>query len=113
VEPAKPAAPAEPSAAAPAASPDQVLTRVLPEIPAKARNTIRGKVNVNVKVSVDEAGNVRDAALEPPRSSAYLSNLTRQAALRWKFQPAGGPQEWLLRFQLFRDQTKVSSSRVE
>jgi len=66
-----------------------------------------------VKVSVDGAGNVRDAVLEPPRSSAYLSNLTRQATLQWKFQPVGAPQQWLLRFQLFRDQTKVSSSRVE
>ncbi len=114
VTPAAPAKSVEPVKPAPSgAGPADVLTRALPEIPAKARNTIRGKVNVNVKVSVDEAGNVRDAVLEPPRSSAYLSNLTRQAALQWKFQPAGAAQQWMLRFQLFRDETKVSASRVE
>jgi TonB family protein len=85
---------------------------VLPEIPQKARNTITGKVIVNVKVSVDLRGNVQAATIEPPHSSRYLSELTAAAARRWKFEPGDAPQEWLLRFQLFRDHTTVSPARL-
>ena len=89
-----------------------ILTQVLPDIPQQARNTITGKVIVNVKVSVDPRGNVQAATIEPPRSSRYLSELTVAAARRWKFEPGDAPQEWLLRFQLFRDRTTVSTARV-
>ena len=89
-----------------------ILSRVLPDIPQKARNTITGKVVVNVKVSVDPSGSVQTATIEPPRSSRYLSGLTIAAARRWKFEPTDAPQEWLLRFQLFRDRTTVSPVRV-
>lgn len=89
-----------------------VLSRVLPDIPPKARNTIDGKVIVNVKVTVDRSGNVQAATIEPPRSSKYLSELTVAAARRWKFDPGSAPEEWLLRFQLFRDRTTVSPARV-
>jgi TonB family protein len=89
-----------------------IVTQVLPDIPSKARSTISGKVTVNIKVSVDGSGNVQDVKIEPPRSSRYLSELTLAAARRWKFEPGNAPQEWLLRFQLFRDRTTVSPSRV-
>lgn len=89
-----------------------ILSRVLPEIPSKARNTINGKVIVNVKISVDRSGNVQAATIEPPRSSKYLSELTVAAARRWKFEPGSAPEEWLLRFQLFRDRTTVSAVRI-
>jgi len=61
---------------------------------------------------VDPTGNVQAATLEPPRSSKYLSDLTVAAARRWKFDPGSAPEEWLLRFQLFRDRTTVSPARV-
>jgi TonB family protein len=89
-----------------------ILTQALPDIPRKARDTINGKVIVNVKVSVDPQGSVQAATIEPPRSSRYLSELTVAAARRWKFEPGDAPQEWLLRFQLFRDRTTVSPARV-
>ena len=89
-----------------------ILTQVLPDIPRKARNTISGKVTVNVKVSVDQRGNVQAATIEPPRSSRYLSDLTVAAARRWKFDPGDAPREWLLRFQLFRDRTTVTPARL-
>lgn len=89
-----------------------ILSRVLPEIPSKARNTINGKVIVNVKISVERSGNVQAATIEPPRSSKYLSELTVAAARRWKFEPGSAPEEWLLRFQLFRDRTTVSAVRI-
>ena len=89
-----------------------IVSRVLPDIPPKARNTINGKVIVNVKISVDRSGNVQAATIEPPRSSKYLSDLTMAAARRWKFEPGSAPEEWLLRFQLFRDRTTVSAVRI-
>jgi TonB family protein len=85
---------------------------VLPDIPQKARNTITGKVTVNVRVSVDPSGSVQAATIERPRSSRYLSELTVAAARRWKFEPGDAPQEWLLRFQLFRYRTTVSPARL-
>jgi len=89
-----------------------VLTQILPDIPSKARQTIHGKVIVNVKVTVDQSGNVQAATIEPPRSSRYLSELTLAAARRWKFEPENAEGDWLLRFQLFRDHSTVSPARV-
>lgn len=89
-----------------------ILTQVLPDIPPKARNTIHGKVTVNVKVSVDKSGNVQAATIAPPRSSRYLSELALAAARRWKFEPENAEEDWLLRFQLFRDHSIVSPVRV-
>jgi len=116
VEPVENGQPAEkPKAVNPAPkTPDRrgILSQVLPDIPSKARNTINGKVIVNVKVTVDQSGSVRAATIEPPRSSKYLSELTVAAARRWKFEPGNAPEEWLLRFVLFRDRTTVSPARV-
>jgi TonB family protein len=89
-----------------------ILTQVLPDIPPKARNTINGKVIVNVKVSVDGSGNVQAATIAPPRSSRYLSERAVAAARRWKFEPGNAEGDWLLRFQLFRDHSTVSPARV-
>jgi len=108
--PANPAKPANPAGAAPAGG--GILSRAMPDIPQKARNTISGKVTVNVKVSVDPSGSVQDATLERPRSSKYLSDRAVAAARLWKFEPASVPQEWLLRFELYRDRTTVSPSRL-
>ncbi len=90
-----------------------ILARVLPEVPAKARNTIRGRVRVNIRVEVDANGAVVAAHNESPASSRYFGNLALQAARRWKFEPAdAGPsqhprernlREWNLHFQFVRD----------
>ena len=121
VAPVEPVAPVEnvqpvekPKAVKAPATPARggILTQVLPDIPPKARNTINGKVTVNVKVSVDRSGNVQAATIAPPRSSRYLSDLTLAAARRWKFEPENAEGDWLLRFQLFRDHSTVSPARV-
>ena len=41
-----------------AAAPDSsgIIARVLPDVPAKARNTIRGKVTINIRVGIDANG---------------------------------------------------------
>jgi TonB family protein len=87
----------------PVPGPRTVVSQVLPDVPAKARNTIQGKVTVRIRAGVDSNGNVVDVKNESPESSRFFGNLALQAARRWKFTPAAGPQAWLLRFDFVRN----------
>jgi TonB family protein len=107
------AATAQPSSAPASPKPNPmagnaVLDRVLPDVPRRARDSIRGTVRIDVTVHVDQAGRVVSAKLELPETASYLGNLTLDAARRWKFR-AGSPPEWRLRFQLQRTGTKVTA----
>jgi TonB family protein len=106
----KKAAPAAPAELRPASA--DGVTQVLPEIPQAALNTINGRVRVNVRVRVDSAGNVSQAQLEPPAVSKYFSDRVLAAARAWKFPAGDGPREWGLRFDLTREQARVSLARI-
>lgn len=86
--------------------------RVLPDVLDKARRTIQGRVKMAVRVRVDPSGDVVAANVEGASTSKYFSNLSLQAARRWKFQPADAEQEWILRFEFTRTGTNVSARRV-
>lgn len=93
-------------------APGEVLHKVLPDVPRKARETIQGKVRVSVRVRVAPSGNVAGATLESPGPSKYFAELALQAARRWKFVPAKADGReiasgWLLRFEFGRTGTKV------
>ena len=95
----------------------EVLDRVLPDVPAKARATIQGRVRVSVRVRVDPSGNVVDANLDSAGPSTYFANLAMQAARRWKFRPTkvGGSDvlsEWILRFEFLNNSTKALAVRA-
>ena len=79
-----------------------ILKKVLPDVPAQARNTIRGKINIRIRVNVDATGSVIHAISESSRSSRFFGNLALQAARQWKFAPESS-NEWILRFQFVRD----------
>jgi TonB family protein len=86
-------------------------------VPAKARNTIRGKVTIHIRVYVDATGSVVDAKNQSPDASRFFGNLALQAARRWKFEPAeaGSPvhaAEWNLQFQFVRDLKRPVSVKV-
>jgi TonB family protein len=90
----------------------QVAQQVLPDVPASARNTIRGKVAVGVRISVDSKGNVTQAELDSPGPSKYFARLALEAAQQWKFEPPrmegrGVLSDWLLRFEFTGSGTKV------
>lgn len=90
----------------------EVLKRVLPEVPQKARDTIRGTIRLSVRVAVDPSGSVIGATLDAPGPSKYFANLALQAAQRWEFVPARAdgqnvPSEWILRFEFSQTQTNV------
>jgi TonB family protein len=86
---------------------------VLPDIPAKARDTVQGTAMVAVRVAVDPSGRVTEATLEPG-GSPYFGKLAREAARQWQFAPAegAGPRNWILRFEIMRTETQVTALRV-
>ncbi len=94
-----------------------VAKRALPDVPEKARNTIRGSVKVDVRISVDPSGQVASVALDSPGPSRYFAKLALQAARSWRFQP---PQvdarnvasRWILRFRFGRAGTEVEPLEI-
>lgn len=90
-----------------------VLDQVLPEVSQKARDTIRGRVRVGIKVHVDAAGAVSDAEMDSPGPSKFFADLALQAARKWVFTPPevngkSVASAWSLRFVFTQDDTKVT-----
>ena len=95
----------------------EVIKRVLPEIPAKARQTIRGRVKIGVRVRVDPSGRVTDAKIDLPGPSRYFAQLALKAARQWRFAPVqttgrNVAREWTLRFEISRSDTNVAIASV-
>ncbi|HXY01982.1 MAG TPA: TonB family protein [Terriglobales bacterium] len=124
-KPANPEATAvESTAAAPFANKRQsgivkgvVAERVMPNVSRNARNTIEGKIRVNVAVEVDDTGAVSAAKLERSGPSKYFARMALESARQWKFQPAqvdGTPvrSKWILRYRFGRTETEVSPSQT-
>jgi serine/threonine-protein kinase Stk1 len=91
-----------------------VVHQVLPDVPEMYRRTIRGKVTISVRASVDASGHVTDVKLESG-ASRYFANLTLEAARQWVFEPGkdgASAHEWLLRFDMTSEGTVVQPSRV-
>jgi TonB family protein len=113
---AKETAPAEQSPDVPAksaASADEIVTRVVPNIPKSARGTVTGKVKVRVRVDVDASGKVVGTRFETRGPSEYFARQAKQAAEGWKFAPAQGDgRRWDLLFEFGRGGTQVIPSRV-
>jgi TonB family protein len=81
----------------------EALDQVLPQASGKALATIQGTVRVDVKVHVDAAGNVSEAALEIPGPSKYFADLSLKAARGWVFSPPeiegrSVPSDWTIQF---------------
>jgi TonB family protein len=101
--------PAEPSVPS---GKGEVIHRGALEVPAVARDTIHGTVRVNVRVSVDPAGNVTATAIENHGPSRYFADLARKSASAWKFSPPqvdgkNAPSEWVLKYEFRRGGTTV------
>jgi TonB family protein len=92
---------------------DGIKRRVLPDIPAKARDTVRGKPAVIVRVTVDSAGHVTETILERS-GSPYFGKLALEAARQWQFapEPNASQRNWILRFEITRTSTRVIARRT-
>jgi TonB family protein len=96
------------SAPAPASTPAlasaAVVHQAIPDVPRHARESIRGRIKITVRVTVDRSGNVVGERLVNSGSSKYFARLATNAAAKWKFVPADkqGSREWLLQFEFTR-----------
>ncbi len=88
------------------------ISQVMPDIPAQARRTINGRVRIGVRVHVTSAGTVDQATLVPPMGSKYFADRALAATRAWKFPPGAAPQDWVLRFELTRADTRVSAAKA-
>lgn len=90
------------------AAPGKVIHRVMPEIPAKARRTIRGTATIVVNVVVNPSGDVTQAS--PDRGSRYFGRLAAEAARKWRFAPSDGRgnRDYSLRFEITRDEMSAA-----
>jgi len=106
-----PAATAPVVAAADVTSPD-VLQPVVPDLSAKARASIHGKVPIVVRVQADASGAVSSAKVESGGSSKYFADLALKAAKQWKFVPGEDGRAWMLRFEFSHDAEHPVAARV-
>jgi TonB family protein len=79
----------------------------MPEFLPGSLQSIHGKFNVRIRVTVDEAGNVSSTAFDSEGPSQYFAKTAMLAARKWKFKTAqaGGPavpSAWILQFQFTR-----------
>ena len=97
-------APAPASTPAPALASAAVVHQAIPDVPRHARESIRGRIKITVRVTVDRSGNVVGERLINSGASKYFARLATDAAAKWKFVPADkqGSREGLLRFEFTR-----------
>jgi TonB family protein len=108
---APPAAVENPKASI-AASLPAVLHQEIPEVSHSARESIRGVIDIAVRVTLDRSGNVVAATLDNRASGKYFTHAAIDAAKKWKFAPAAdqASRVWLLRFEFTRAGTTAHAT---
>jgi hypothetical protein len=101
----------------PANAEGAVLTRVLPNVSRGASSSMRGPVQVEVQVSVNEEGSVLNANYVSHGPGNYFARISREAARLWKFRPPereghARPSTWMLRFHFERAKTEASATEI-
>ena len=94
-----------------------VLHQVLPDVSAKARDTIHGTVKIGVRVRVNPAGRVTEANLENLAASKYFADLSLRAARQWTFRAPDSdgrnlPSEWLVHFYFTPSATRAVAEQT-
>ena len=99
-----------PAASVPAAASSGVH-EVIPDVPLRARRTVRGHIKVWVRVIVNQDGTVFAAVPDRTGSSRYFQRLAMEAAKKWTFPPADSKAERLMqvRFDFSREGTTARS----
>ncbi len=108
---------AESPASGSATAKGAVTRQVLPDVLPSALKTITGTVKVEVRLAVDESGQVTGATLESAGPSKYFANKALEAARRWQFKPAqvsgrAVPSVWLLHFQFKQSGITVTPEKT-
>jgi len=102
--PVTPASASTPTGPLEKAAAPSAIHEEIPNVPRRAREAIRGRIKVRVRVTVDRSGNVVAETVDVPGSSKYFARLAAEAAVKWKFAPADSPvlRKWLLHFEFSR-----------
>jgi TonB family protein len=105
-----PALPSVPEEALPLA-----VNEVIPDVPQRARQSIRGRVRVSVRLIVDKEGKVFAALVDEAGPSRYFERLALDAAGRWTFPPAASRAErvMLVRFDFTRQGASARATAVD
>jgi TonB family protein len=108
------ATPTSPPAAVTAVRTGPVLHEEMPRVSRSALATIHGRIKVEVRVAVNEAGNVTAATLKDTGPSSYFARAASEAAKAWRFAPATGsqPRKWLLQFEFTRAGVKANAAAM-
>jgi TonB family protein len=69
-------------------TPAKAIQKVTPNIPAALKKNISGEVPVDLRVSIDEEGNIFRTEVLPGNADNRLLSLASDAAKRWRFEPA-------------------------
>jgi serine/threonine protein kinase len=105
-------APAPQSTSTPAPASSAVLHQEIPIVPRGARDSIRGRIKVTVRVVVDHSGHV--VSETHLGASKYFARLAGAAARKWQFAPDANAASrvWLLRFEFTRAGTTAHADAV-
>jgi TonB family protein len=89
-----------------------VLHQEIPDLSRSARESIRGVVNIAVRVIVDRSGNVVAATLDDRGTSKHFGRAALDAAKKWKFSegPDQASRVWLLHFNFTRTGTTADAA---
>jgi TonB family protein len=79
--------------------------------------SIQGKVDFSVRVTVDSSGDVSDAQLNSLGSSKYFARVALEAAKKWKFKPAQAdgreaPRVWILQFEFTQSGIEITPAEA-
>jgi hypothetical protein len=84
-----------------------VVTQVMPDVPQRAQQTIRGHVKTSVRLIVDPDGTVFAGLVDEAGPSKYFARLALEAAKKWTFAPSDLADQRLVqvRFDFSREGT--------
>jgi TonB family protein len=93
------------------ASSAAAVRQFIPEVPQRARRTIRGNVRVSVRVIVEQDGSVFAALAERRGPSRYFERVAIDAAKKWTFTPteAEAQRLMLVKFAFNREGTTAEA----
>jgi len=94
-----------------------VVERILPNVSSGATSAMRGPVQVEVRVNVNEDGKVSNAEYMSHGPGNYFARISHDAARSWKFKPPvkdGQPISsiWTLRFHFDRKKTEATATEI-
>jgi TonB family protein len=93
---------------------NDVVLKVFPQVPQRARGSIQGTIRVGIKVQVDSFGNVVGSEVNSPGPSKYFARLAAEAAQGWKFSPSNrdAGRDFILQFDFTNTETTASATLV-